>query len=285
MELLKTMGEVRKYCFSYRKEGFPIGLVPTMGALHEGHLSLIKSSGKDNKVTLASIFVNPIQFNNPSDLAKYPRTLEKDMEMLEKAGCDAVFAPDEKEMYNDKPLVKMSFGTLETVMEGASRPGHFSGVGVVVSKLFNIIQPDHAYFGQKDLQQFLVIQQMVKDLSFPLILHCCPIIREMDGLAMSSRNVRLTPQNRPFAAKIYESLCLAESMVRKGEEIDTIKNAVTTFLSNYRELQPEYFELADGITLAPVTDLSAHTKIALCTAVFLDGVRLIDNLVIDIEKQ
>jgi pantoate--beta-alanine ligase len=251
-----------------------------MGALHEGHLSLIRNSTNDNKTTIASIFVNPIQFNNANDLAKYPRTLEKDMEMLESVGCDAVFAPEESEMYHTKPVVKMDFGTLEEVMEGAFRPGHFSGVGVVVAKLFNIIQPDHAYFGQKDLQQFLVIQQMVKDLSFPLTLHCCPIIREADGLAMSSRNVRLTPQNRPVAAKIYESLCIAESLINKGEPIEIVKKEVSIFLSRFKELQPEYFEIADGLTLAPVKELKQHTKIALCAAVFLDGVRLIDNLVI-----
>ncbi len=279
MELLKSVGEVRKYCFSYQKEGLTVGLVPTMGALHEGHLSLVNTSRKENKITLASIFVNPIQFNNPSDLAKYPRTLEKDMEMLEKAGCNAVFAPSEAEMYARKPEVKMDFGDLERVMEGAFRPGHFSGVGVVVSKLFNIIQPDHAYFGQKDLQQFLVIQQMVQDLSFAVTLHCCPIIRESDGLAMSSRNVRLSAQNRPVAARIYESLRLAESMLRK-EGIEKTKETVAAFLAQFPELQPEYFEIADGITLAPVTDLKAHTKIALCAAVFLDGVRLIDNLVV-----
>jgi pantoate--beta-alanine ligase len=280
MKLLKTIKEVREYSFLHQKQGLSIGLVPTMGALHKGHLSLIEASRKDNKATIASVFVNPIQFNNPSDLAKYPRTLEKDLEMLEKTGCEAVFAPEEQEMYGSRPVMKMEFGALETVMEAAFRPGHFSGVGVVVAKLFNIIQPNHAYFGQKDLQQFLVIQQMVNDLSFPLTLHCCPIIRESDGLAMSSRNTRLTPQNRPVAAKIYKSLQLAESMLFK-EGIEKTKQAVNDFFSEYKELQPEYFEIADGISLAPVKDLSAHKKIALCSAVFLDGVRLIDNIVME----
>ncbi|HVD98211.1 MAG TPA: pantoate--beta-alanine ligase [Cytophagaceae bacterium] len=280
MELLKTVAEARKYCFSVQKEGFQTGLVPTMGALHEGHLSLISISAKENKITLASIFVNPIQFNNPADLAKYPRTLEQDLTMLEKAGCQAVFAPDEQEMYASKPLVKMDFGPLENVMEGAFRPGHFSGVGVVVSKLFNILQPTRAYFGQKDLQQFLVIQQMVKDLSFPILLTCCPIIREPDGLAMSSRNVRLSPQNRPVAAKIYESLRLAASLLPK-EGVEKTKKTVAGFLDSYKELQLEYFEIADGTTLEPIEDPSNHKKVALCIAVFLDGVRLIDNLIIE----
>ncbi len=279
MELLTTVEEVRKYCFSYQKEGLPLGLVPTMGALHPGHLSLVNASVKENTVTMASIFVNPIQFTNSSDLDKYPRTLDADLALLKKAGCDAVFAPGEQEMYPSKPLLKMEFGQLETVMEGASRPGHFSGVGVVVSKLFHIVQPRNAYFGQKDLQQFLIIQQLVKDLSFRVLLHCCPILRESDGLAMSSRNVRLSPQNRPLAAKLYEGLRLGESLLsRKG--VEETKKEVAAFFAQYPELQLDYFEIADGATLAPVTQLTEHKTIALCIAVLLDGVRLIDNLLI-----
>ncbi len=279
MKLLRTISETHEYCLSMQKRGVSIGLVPTMGALHKGHLSLISASKKDNKITIASVFVNPIQFNNLKDLEKYPRNLEKDMEMLEKEGCDAVFAPSEQDMYQSKPVVKMEFGNLEKVMEGAFRPGHFSGVGVVVAKLFNIIQPNHAYFGQKDLQQFLVIQQMVNDLSFPVQLHACPIIREPDGLAMSSRNTRLSKENRPVAAKIYEALLLGEKTLRE-KGVEETKQAVASFLAQHKELQPEYFEIADGTSLDPVKDFSSHKKIALCTAVFLDGVRLIDNLVI-----
>ncbi|HWZ21856.1 MAG TPA: pantoate--beta-alanine ligase, partial [Cytophagaceae bacterium] len=280
MKLLKTVVEAREYCLSNQKEGLAIGLVPTMGALHEGHISLVEASRKDNSITIASIFVNPIQFNNPSDLEKYPRTLEKDLEMLKEAGCNAVFAPSEQEIYASRPIVKMNFGNLENVMEGAFRPGHFSGVGIVVSKLFNIINPNHAYFGQKDLQQFLVIQQMVADLSFPITLHACPIKRESDGLAMSSRNKRLSKENRPVAAKIYQSLLMAEAMLPK-EGLAKTKQAVTSFLAQYKELQPEYFEIADGVSLQPIQDLAAHKKIALCSAIFLDGVRLIDNLIIE----
>jgi pantoate--beta-alanine ligase len=279
MKVLKSISEAREYAFSKQKEGLSVGLVPTMGALHSGHLSLVEESRKDNKITIVSIFVNPIQFNNPMDLAKYPRTIEKDTEMLQKAGCDAIFYPDEKEMYENKPMLKMDFGILETVMEGAFRPGHFSGVGVVVAKLFHIIQPDHAYFGQKDLQQFLIIQQMVKDLSFGLKLHCCPIIRENDGLAMSSRNLRLSEQNRPIAAKIYESLKMAEKKLPL-EGIERTKTEVHSFLSQFNELELEYFEVADGITLEPLTEYNKNKKTALCIAVYLDGVRLIDNLVL-----
>ena len=279
MKVLKSIKETREYCFTKQKEGLSIGLVPTMGALHEGHLSLIEYSKKDKNITIASIFVNPIQFNNVNDLSKYPRTIEKDLELLKKSGCDAVFTPNENEMYHTKPLISFDFGNLESVMEGTFRPGHFSGVGVVVAKLFNIIRPNHAYFGQKDLQQFLVIQQMVNDLSFPVLLHCCPIIREPDGLAMSSRNVRLTPQNRPLAAKIYESLQIAEGMIQK-EGIEKTKESVINFLSQYKELKLEYFEVSDSQTLEPLIDVFYKKKIALCTCVFIDNVRLIDNLII-----
>ena len=280
MKLLKTIVEAREYCLSKQKEGLSVGLVPTMGALHEGHLSLVKTSKNDNPTTIASVFVNPIQFNNPSDLEKYPRTLDKDLEMLKEAGCDAVFAPSEQEMYGSKPVLKMSFGDLETVMEGAFRPGHFSGVGIVVSKLFNVIQPQHAYFGQKDLQQFLIIRQMVNDLSFPIILHACPIIREPDGLAMSSRNKRLSKENRPVASQIYQSLLMAEKMLFT-EGIEKTKQAVASRIDQYKELRMEYFEIADGFTLQSIQNMSAHKKIALCIAVFLDEVRLIDNVVIN----
>ena len=280
MKVLKSIKEASEYSFSKQIEGLSIGLVPTMGALHQGHLSLIEASKKDNNHTIASIFVNPIQFNNVNDLAKYPRTLEKDLEMLEKAGCNAVFVPDELEMYRSKPLISIDFGSLEKVMEGAFRPGHFSGVGVVVAKLFNIICPNHAYFGQKDLQQFLVIQQLVLDLSFPLTLHCCPILREADGLAMSSRNVRLSPENRPIAAKIIEALKMAESKI-KNEGIDDIKLAVKNHIAQYKGLELEYFEISDAITLEPIMTFNSHQKVALCIAVFLDGVRLIDNLLVE----
>ncbi|HSZ24729.1 MAG TPA: pantoate--beta-alanine ligase [Cytophagaceae bacterium] len=282
MKLLRTIEEGREYCSFQRKAGLSIGFVPTMGALHLGHLSLINTSIKENNITIASIFVNPIQFNNSSDLAKYPRTLEKDFEMLEKTGCNAVFAPNEQEMYVSSPVLKIEFGTLENVMEGAFRPGHFSGVGIVVSKLFNILQPTNAYFGQKDLQQFLVIQQMTLDLSFPVLLHCCPIIREKDGLAMSSRNSRLSAENRPLAAKIIESLKLAEKILFEVG-VKKTKEEVVSFLTPFKNLSLEYFEIADGISLMPLkeADLQKNKKIALCIAVFLDGVRLIDNIVME----
>ncbi len=279
MKLIYTIQEASEYSKSVKFEGKTIGLVPTMGALHEGHLSLIKASQIDNDYTIASIFVNPIQFNNAADLEKYPRTLEADLLLLEKAGCHAVFLPTDTIMYKEKPSLKIDFGDLERVMEGKFRPGHFSGVGIVVAKFFNIILPDHAYFGQKDLQQFLVINRLVNDLSIPVKLHCCPIIREPDGLAMSSRNRRLSPQNRHKAAVIIQALNLGSATIVLNQ-IEKAKNEVAALIAQHKELELEYFEIADGENLQEVTNVANHKKIALCIAVYLDGVRLIDNMII-----
>jgi pantoate--beta-alanine ligase len=279
MKVFDSLFSMQVFLKKERFSGKSIGLVPTMGALHEGHLSLIRTSAKENEITVASIFVNPLQFNNTKDLELYPRTLEKDLEMLKESGCSAVFAPSVSEMYKEKPSLKISFGSLEEVMEGKFRPGHFNGVGIVVSKLFHIISPDKAYFGQKDLQQFAIIDRMVKDLSFPLTLVCCPIYREPDGLAMSSRNVRITSENRPIASKIYEALQLAQySLFELG--IQETKEKVAKFLSQFNQLELEYFEIANLETLEPVSDVKQHKELALCIAVYLDGVRLIDNVIV-----
>ena len=280
MEILKTIEEVKVYRDFGRKKEATLGLVPTMGALHKGHLSLVTKSISENTTTIASIFVNPIQFTHDTDLKQYPRTVDSDIDLLKNAGCSALFLPGENEMYKGKPIVTMQFGSLDTVMEGAFRPGHFSGVGIVVAKLFAIIQPTNAYFGQKDLQQFLVIQQLVKDLSIETKVHRCPILREADGLAMSSRNRRLTTENRAAASKIYESLCLAEKMLLT-EGIENTKKAVRLFLAKYNELTLEYLEIVDSTTLSSIDTVEKNLPTAICIAVYLDGVRLIDNLVIE----
>jgi pantoate--beta-alanine ligase len=255
------------------------GLVPTMGALHQGHASLFKISAAENDVTIATIFVNPIQFNNPADLEKYPRTPDKDLEIMEKAGCNIVFMPSQETMYPSKPIISINFGRLEEVMEGKFRPGHFNGVAIVVAKLFNIVQPDNAYFGQKDLQQYLVIRQMVKDLSFRINVKACPIIREADGLAMSSRNMRLSGEMRKIAPKIKEALDLGTKLLSQYSP-DMVKEKVKSFISKVPELSLEYFEIADSETLVPVTNVKEHKGIALCTAAHLEGVRLIDNILL-----
>jgi pantoate--beta-alanine ligase len=279
MKVFESVFPMQDFLKKERFSGKSIGLVPTMGALHEGHLSLIRTSSLENEATIASIFVNPLQFNNTKDLDLYPRTLEKDLEMLKGSGCSAVFAPSVSEMYPSKPSMKVTFGSLEEVMEGKFRPGHFNGVGIVVSKLFHLVSPDKAYFGQKDLQQFAIIARLVKDLSFSLDLVCCPIYREPDGLAMSSRNVRLTPQNRPVAANIYKSLQLAAKSLFELGPVKT-KEVVIDFISGYKELELEYFEIADRETLEPIIDVKEHQEFALCIAVYLDGVRLIDNVLV-----
>ncbi|MBX9853315.1 MAG: pantoate--beta-alanine ligase [Cytophagaceae bacterium] len=282
MEVFKDPSSLQKFLFKERCKAKSLGFAPTMGALHQGHISLIQESRQENNLTVASIFVNPLQFNNTKDLELYPRTLEKDLKMLEDAGTDVVFLPSAEEVYKDLPRLKVNFGHLEEVMEGKFRPGHFNGVAIIVAKLFHYVNPDRAYFGQKDLQQFLIIQQMVKDLSFPIQLKCCPIIRERDGLAMSSRNMRLSQENRQVAAEIYRALLLAKDSLGNG--IEKAKEKAMAHMARYKELEPEYFEIADGETLAPVKDVKEHGKLAICAAVNVDGVRLIDNILIKIDS-
>jgi len=284
MLIFKTISETQQYLKAQQREGRTIGFVPTMGALHAGHISLIERAKTENDLTVCSIFVNPTQFNNPDDLKKYPRTLTHDCEMLLTAGCDVVFAPSAEEMYPSLPQLRMDFGTLETVMEGKFRPGHFNGVGIVLSKLFNIIKPDKAYFGLKDLQQVAVIRRMVQELSFDLEIIPCPTLRETDGLAMSSRNTRLSSEARALAPQIYKALNLAKEKLQSGTSVIEMQAVVNEHFTNNPEferaaLRIEYFEAADFDTLLPIETKIADGKSALCIAAFLGGVRLIDNIV------
>lgn len=277
MHILNTIRALRDYIHTNPR---PVGLVPTMGALHQGHLTLIEQARRvPGQVVIASIFVNPVQFNNPDDLARYPRTLAADCELLEAAGCDAVFAPSAGDMYPEPPTLKLNFGELETVMEGAFRPGHFNGVGIVVAKLFNLVQPDRAYFGQKDLQQVAVIRRLIRDLSFPVELIRCPTVREADGLAMSSRNRNLTPDERALAPALSDALTLACDLVREGNSMDRVKAAVSGFLGNRPGFRLEYVEVANADTLQPVGEQQAPGQTAVCLAAQLGRVRLIDNMV------
>ena len=279
MLIFNTIVETQNYLKIHQKAGKSIGFVPTMGALHAGHISLIECSKVDNNLTVCSIFVNPTQFNNPEDLKKYPRTLDKDCEMLQSAGCDVVFAPSAEEMYPSLPQLRMDFGTLETVMEGKFRPGHFNGVGIVVSKLFNIIKPDKAYFGLKDLQQVTVIRQMVRDLSFDLEIIPCSTLRETDGLAMSSRNARLSVEARTLAPQIYKVLNLAKEKLETGFSTKETQEAVNQYFSQYTAFKLEYFEVVDFDTLKTIEAKNTTGKSALCIAAYLGEVRLIDNIV------
>ena len=256
MQIFYSINTLQDYLKTLRRKGKTLGFVPTMGALHKGHLSLIEASKAENDLTICSIFVNPTQFNNPQDLAVYPRTLEADCEMLESANCDVVFAPNAHDMYVTLPNLKFDFGDLERVMEGKFRPGHFNGVGIVVSKLFNIVQPDNAYFGQKDLQQCAIINRLVKDLSYSLKLNICPTQRETDGLAMSSRNRNLTPEQRKNAPEIYKALLYAVDLLKDKKSVTLIKGFITSYLDNIEGIEVEYFEISDFETLQPVNELS-----------------------------
>ena len=256
-----------------------IGLVPTMGALHEGHMTLIEAAKRAGDLFVASVFVNPVQFNNPDDLARYPRTLDDDCRLLEVAGCDVAFAPSVAEVYPEPPALRLSFGELETMMEGAFRPGYFNGVGIVVAKLFNIVQPHRAYFGQKDLQQVAVVRRLIRDLSFPVELVRCPTVRETDGLAMSSRNRNLTPDERELAPALHEALTLAHDLLTEGQSTAQAKAAVTGFFTGIPNFRLEYVEIVNADTLLPAGEVLAPGQTAICLAAQLGKVRLIDNVV------
>ena len=258
-----------------------IGLVPTMGALHDGHYSLINAAKKENDVTIVTIFVNPIQFNNPEDLKNYPSTYEDDLAILENIGCDLVFAPSAEEVYPKEPILNLSFGEMEEIMEGAYRPGHFKGVALVVMKLFNILQPTCAYFGQKDLQQFKIIEQMVYDTSMNVGLKMMPIIREESGLALSSRNQRLTETDREIAPQIYQALRLAADEINNGISIKAAITLAKDHLREYQEIKLEYLFLVNLKDLHVVETASGDDQLALCFAGYIDNIRLIDNLIIN----
>ncbi|WP_186757316.1 pantoate--beta-alanine ligase [Echinicola salinicaeni] len=283
MKIIKTKHQAKDQLLKYKNVGKSIGLVPTMGALHEGHLNLVEKSKYHSDVTVVSIFVNPTQFNNLADLEKYPRTVEEDLKLLESKGVDYVFLPDVEEMYPQEAKLKMDFGDLETILEGALRPGHFNGVGIVVSKLFHIINPDYAYFGQKDLQQVAIIRQMVNDLSFGVELVVVPTVREADGLAMSSRNRRLNPADRKNALVLYESMVFAKNELLAGRTWFELKDKIQHKFNQLDGVKLEYFELVETDTLnivveQHITDFDQGKKYSLCTAAFVGDVRLIDNL-------
>lgn len=278
MLTLKTIAELNAH-LNTTFRGLRSGFVPTMGALHEGHVALIKQAASENDFVVASIFVNPIQFNNPDDLAKYPRTPEADLEKLEKAGCNVVFVPDVEEIYPEPATQVYDFGMLDKVMEGRFRPGHFNGVAIVVKRLFDIIQPQKAYFGMKDYQQLQVIKALVRQEDIDVEIVPCATVREADGLAMSSRNVRLTPEQRQAAPSIYQALKGIRESTSYLTVMETSAQAVKQIESN-GVLKVEYLELADATTLMPVSDWEDASQIIACVAVHAGSVRLIDNLLI-----
>ena len=279
MRIFEEIKPLRAFINSQKQLGLSVGLVPTMGALHAGHVELIKTCKAENDLTVCSIYVNPTQFNNSSDLEKYPRTLGLDEKLLQQAGCDVIFAPSNMEMYTQPNALKFDFGTLDKVLEGKFRPGHFSGVALVVSKLFNIVQPHRAYFGQKDFQQLKVITQLANELLFDLEIKSVPIVRERDGLAMSSRNQRLNLQERKNALVLYESLQLGKQLLKSGQPMEIVAKAIKDKCEAVSNVKLEYFELAHTENLMPAENVTDKT--ILLIAAFVGEVRLIDNLLMD----
>jgi len=283
MWVFRQVQQLQVFVQQQKAQGHRFGFAPTMGALHEGHVSLIREAKLENDLAIASIFVNPTQFNESSDLKKYPRTEEKDLLLLEKVGCDVVFLPSVEEVYPQglDTQVPINLGYLVEPMEGQFRPGHFEGVVQVVHRLLQITRADSLYMGQKDYQQFAVVQEMIRQLSLPVKIVRCPIIREEDGLAKSSRNVRLTPENRQVAPQLFHLLQQAQQQLAKGVTPESISAAAMESMAALPNFRPEYFSIVDGNSLRPIIDLDQqHLGIVACLACWAGQVRLIDNHVL-----
>ncbi len=277
MLVVNTVEQLHQALSSFHGKNHSIGFVPTMGALHPGHLSLVEKSVSENDITVVSIFVNPTQFNDKNDLINYPRTLDADLALLEPAGVDIVFAPDVKDIYPEEDTRQFDFGTLDKVMEGKHRPGHFNGVAQVVSRLFELVKPSRAYFGEKDFQQLAIIRAMVKQLHLPVQIVGMPIVRESSGLAMSSRNSRLSAEQRKLAVKISETLTKSRNFASSNTVEETIEWVVNTVNQN-DGLRVEYFEIVDGNSLQSINNWEETDYAVGCITVFCGEIRLIDNI-------
>ena len=281
MLLFKRVIDLQKYLKSLKNKGLDIGFAPTMGALHTGHTSLVEQAKTTCDIAVVSIFINPTQFNDPKDLEKYPRTPERDLELLAEAGCDVVFMPDVSEVYphGNTPSVKYDFGKLERILEGEFRPGHFDGMAQIVSRLLDIVQPNRLFMGQKDFQQLAVVSRLLELQKSKIELISCPIIREKDGLAMSSRNVRLTESDRPKAALIHQTLEEALEMIENYAPAE-ISRICTTKLKLEPRFKLEYFDIVDGRTLLPIHIFEDTDYAVALTAIWVGDVRLIDNIIL-----
>ena len=277
MKVIGTIAELKELLDDYRGEGKSIGFVPTMGALHNGHASLVERSVRENDVTVVSVFVNPTQFNDKNDLKNYPRTLEADCALLERVGAAVVFAPSVEEMYPSEDTRVFSFAPLDTVMEGACRPGHFNGVAQIVSKLFCAVEPHKAYFGEKDFQQLAIIREMVRRMAFDIEIVGCPIVREEDGLAMSSRNTLLSEDERELALTISSTL-FASVDFAKVNSLAATKAFVEDMIDDTEGLELEYYQIVDGNTLQEIQEWGDSDYVVGCIALFCGNVRLIDNI-------
>jgi pantoate--beta-alanine ligase len=277
MFLIETIKELNNK-LNELKEAGTTGFVPTMGALHAGHISLVRQAVSENKTVVVSIFVNPTQFNDPKDLERYPRNLNADLKLLEKTGCQIVFAPTPAEIYPEPDTRRFDFGALETVMEGKHRPGHFNGVAQVVSNLFEIVRPDKAYFGLKDFQQLAIVKEMVAQLKLPVEIIPCPIVREESGLAMSSRNELLTAEERKNAAVIYRTLFEAKKLSEQ-KPVRELAEWISETINKNEYLTVEYVEIVESRQLQPVKNWNDKGEKVCCVAVFCGKIRLIDNVV------
>ena len=277
MKVIHTIKDLQAELSVLKAQGKKVGLVPTMGALHAGHASLVKRSVNENEVTVVSVFVNPTQFNDKNDLVKYPRTLDADCKLLEACGATYAFAPSVEEMYPEPDTRQFSYAPLDTVMEGAFRPGHFNGVCQIVSKLFEAVKPHRAYFGEKDFQQLAIIREMVRQMQFDLEIVGCPIVREEDGLALSSRNARLSAEERENALKIFQTLFKSRTFAATHTVSETLK-FVEDAIAAVPGLRLEYFEIVDGNTLQKVDNWNQTSYVVGCITVFCGDVRLIDNI-------
>ena len=277
MQVINTIAQLQETLLAERAKGMSIGLVPTMGALHEGHASLVRRSVSENGITVVSIFLNPTQFNDPKDLERYPRTLESDCAILEECGAQIAFAPSVAEIYPEPDTRRFSYPPTDSVMEGARRPGHFNGVCQIVSKLFMITDPDKAYFGEKDYQQIAVIRRMVEDLKFRVDIIPCPVIREADGLAMSSRNTLLAPDEKAIAPNIYRILQESKGL---GLTVSETQEWVVSNINEIPGLEVEYYSIVDGDTLADIEDWSGSDSVVGCITVYCGKtpIRLIDHI-------
>ncbi|MBR0077027.1 MAG: pantoate--beta-alanine ligase [Bacteroidales bacterium] len=275
MLVIKTVEELQEVMFRVHSSGKSVGMVPTMGALHDGHLSLIKRAHRENQVTVCSIFVNPTQFNNKEDLEKYPRTLDDDLKLIEDY-VDIVFAPTAEEVYKEPATEHYDFGDLEKVMEGPMRPGHFNGVAIIVKRLFDWVKPEKAYFGEKDFQQIAIIKSLVKQYHLDIEIVPCPIVREASGLALSSRNKRLSEYEHKQAANIYR--ILQESTRLDTTDVAKIRQFVADEIAKVDTFRLEYYEIVDGETLQPIQNLDDTDSVVGCITVYCGEVRLIDNI-------
>lgn len=280
MKVINKTSDLQAIIEQLKNDGKSIGLVPTMGALHKGHLSLVKNSISNNDITVVSIFVNPTQFNNPNDLASYPRTVYKDLELLQTVGCDVVFAPEADDIYSKSETdsrFEFDFEGLDKVMEGKFRPGHFNGVVQIVSKLFDLVRPNRAYFGEKDFQQLAIIRLMTKRYNLPIEIVPCPIVREDSGLALSSRNSLLKDNEKQVASHIYAVLNESRQFVPQTE-VEELKQCVIAAIEQKPELTVEYFDIVDGHTLKSIGKWDESDYVVGCITVFCGDVRLIDNI-------